>query len=171
MRYYVKYSLKRYCWGEKLKHSKLRSSRLKKFVTMSVLGSSNSRRCHWEKWVFFLNHLLCSKEFFLTFVVYLNVWCISVLNTLSEYTYLHISKNITSYTFLLVFKIIGSLYIYIYIIYMYIYICICICIYIYIYIYTYRRVHRRFVKSRNITEILWISFHLFFYVRHFKEGI
>ena len=29
----------------------------------------------------------------------------SVLNTLSEYTYFYISKNITSYTFLLVFKI------------------------------------------------------------------
>ena len=28
----------------------------------------------------------------------------SVLNTLSEYTYLFISKNIASYTFLLVFK-------------------------------------------------------------------
>ena len=32
-----------------------------------------------------------------------------VLNTLSEYTYLYISKNITSYTFLLVFKIVESL--------------------------------------------------------------
>ena len=29
----------------------------------------------------------------------------SALNTLSEYIYLYISKNITSYTFLLVFKI------------------------------------------------------------------
>ena len=33
----------------------------------------------------------------------------SVLNTLSEYTYFYISKNITSYTFLLVFKIAESL--------------------------------------------------------------
>ena len=33
----------------------------------------------------------------------------SVLNTLSEYTYLYISKNITSYTFLLLFKIVESL--------------------------------------------------------------
>ena len=33
----------------------------------------------------------------------------SVLNTLSEYTYFYISKNITSYTFLLVFEIIESL--------------------------------------------------------------
>ena len=31
------------------------------------------------------------------------------LNTLSEYTYFYIWKNITSYTFLLVFKIIESL--------------------------------------------------------------
>ena len=33
----------------------------------------------------------------------------NVLNTLSEYTYFYISKNITSYTFLLVFKIVESL--------------------------------------------------------------
>ena len=33
----------------------------------------------------------------------------SVLNTLSEYTNFYISKNITSYTFLLVFKIVESL--------------------------------------------------------------
>ena len=32
----------------------------------------------------------------------------SVLNTLSEYTYFCISKKITSYTFLLVFKIVES---------------------------------------------------------------
>ena len=29
----------------------------------------------------------------------------SALNTFSEYTYFHITKNITSYTFLLVFKV------------------------------------------------------------------
>ena len=33
----------------------------------------------------------------------------SVLNTLSEYTCLYISKNITSYTFLLVFKVVENL--------------------------------------------------------------
>ena len=33
----------------------------------------------------------------------------SVLNTLSEYTYFYILKNITSYTFLLAFKIVESL--------------------------------------------------------------
>ena len=32
-----------------------------------------------------------------------------VLNTLSEYTYFYVSKNITSNTFLLVFKIVESL--------------------------------------------------------------
>ena len=32
----------------------------------------------------------------------------SVLYTLSEYTYFYISKNITSYTFLLVFKIVKA---------------------------------------------------------------
>ena len=32
----------------------------------------------------------------------------SVLNTLSEYSYFYISKDITSYTFLLVFKIIDN---------------------------------------------------------------
>ena len=33
----------------------------------------------------------------------------SVLNTLSEYIYFYISKNITSYTFVFVFKIVKSL--------------------------------------------------------------
>ena len=33
----------------------------------------------------------------------------SALNTLSKYTYFYVSKNITSYTFLLVFKIFKSL--------------------------------------------------------------
>ena len=33
----------------------------------------------------------------------------SVLNTLSEYTYIYISKNITSYTSLLVFKIVQNI--------------------------------------------------------------
>ena len=42
----------------------------------------------------------------------LNIWVLSlysVLNTLTEYTYFYISKNIISYTFLLVFKIVESL--------------------------------------------------------------
>ena len=34
----------------------------------------------------------------------------SVLNTVSEYIYFQISKNITSYSFLLVFKIVESLH-------------------------------------------------------------
>ena len=33
----------------------------------------------------------------------------SVLNTLSEYTYFSLSKNITSYAFLVVFKVVESL--------------------------------------------------------------
>ena len=33
----------------------------------------------------------------------------SVLNALSEYRYFYISKNITSYTFLFVFKIVESI--------------------------------------------------------------
>ena len=33
----------------------------------------------------------------------------SLLNTVSEYTHFYISKNITSYTFLLVFKFVESL--------------------------------------------------------------
>ena len=34
----------------------------------------------------------------------------SVLNTLSEYTYFYISKDITLYTFLLIFKSVESLH-------------------------------------------------------------
>ena len=52
-----------------------------------------------EKRAHFLYRLFCPKEIFLTFV----------LNTLSEHTYFYISKNITSYTFLLLFKIVESL--------------------------------------------------------------
>ena len=51
----------------------------------------------------FLYRLFWLKEIFLTIVFYLNV-----LNTISEYTYCYISKNITSDTFLLVFKIAES---------------------------------------------------------------
>ena len=50
---------------------------------------------------------ILSEEIFLTFLFYPVVY--SVLNTLSEYTHFCISKNITSYTFLLVFKIFESL--------------------------------------------------------------
>ena len=51
--------------------------------------------------------LYCLKEFFSTFAFYLNV---QYVNTLAEYTYFYISKrNITSYTFLLVFKIVVRL--------------------------------------------------------------
>ena len=42
------------------------------------------------------------------------------MNALQEYTYFYISKNMTSYTFLLVFKI-DKIYIYIFYIYIYIY--------------------------------------------------
>ena len=49
---------------------------------------------------------IVSKEMLLIFVFYLNEN--SVSNKLSEYTYFYISKNVTSYTFLLVFKIDGS---------------------------------------------------------------
>ena len=50
--------------------------------------------------------LFCPKEFFLTFVFYLN----GVLNTLSGYTYFYISKKkIYFIHFLLIFKIVESL--------------------------------------------------------------
>ena len=55
----------------------------------------------------FLYRLICTKEIFLTFVFYLNI-CV-LLHTLSKYIYFYISKNITSYNFLLVFKIVESL--------------------------------------------------------------
>ena len=50
--------------------------------------------------------LFCPKEIFLTFVFYLNLY--SVLNTLSEYTYFYISKNITSYTSVTCIEIVES---------------------------------------------------------------
>ena len=49
----------------------------------------------------FLYHLFSPEEFFLTFVFYLNLQCIN--------KYFYISKNITSYKFLFVFKIVESL--------------------------------------------------------------
>ena len=51
----------------------------------------------------FFATLILSDEFFLTFVFFFNV-----LNKLSEYIYFYISKNITLYTFLLLFKIVKS---------------------------------------------------------------
>ena len=46
------------------------------------------------------------RKFFLH-LCFISVY--SVLNKISEYTYFHISKNITSYTFLLVIKLVESL--------------------------------------------------------------
>ena len=50
-----------------------------------------------------LYRFFCPKEIFLTFVFYLNAYCIEY--TFRIYIILYISKNITSYTFLLVLKI------------------------------------------------------------------
>ena len=55
----------------------------------------------------FLYHLLCLL-FIYCLLCFISMY--SVLNTLSEYTYFYISKNITSYTFLLVLKIDESLH-------------------------------------------------------------
>ena len=60
----------------------------------------------WRKKGDFLYRLFCPKKVFLAFA-FISIH--SLLNTLSEYTYFYISKNITSYTFLLVFKIVESL--------------------------------------------------------------
>ena len=60
-----------------------------------------------EKKGHFLYHLFCPKEFFFFNICFISMY--SILNTLSEYKHLYISKNITSYTFLLVFIIVGSL--------------------------------------------------------------
>ena len=49
----------------------------------------------------------CPKEIFLKFVF--NISMYSVLNTLAEYIYFYISKNITSYTFLTVVKVVEGL--------------------------------------------------------------
>ena len=59
-----------------------------------------------KKRAFFVPFILSEGIFFqrLCFISMYNV-----LNTLSEYIYFYISKNITSYTFLLVFKIVESL--------------------------------------------------------------
>ena len=51
-----------------------------------------------------LHHLFCPRESYLTFVFYL-----SELNILSEYTCFYTSKNITSETFLLIFKVVKNL--------------------------------------------------------------
>ena len=62
--------------------------------------SSQKKRGH------VLYHLFCPKEIFLTFCILSQC---SVVNTLPEYKYFHISESITSYTFLLVFKSVQSL--------------------------------------------------------------
>ena len=61
----------------------------------SSFGARGRKKGH------FLYHLFCSKETFLTFLFYLNVWCIECT---FRYTYFYKSKNITSSTFLLVFE-------------------------------------------------------------------
>ena len=47
------------------------------------------------------------RNFFFFNIYFISMY--SILNTLSEYKHLYISKNITSYTFLLVFIIVESL--------------------------------------------------------------
>ena len=61
----------------------------------------------WKQEIF-CNVTFVRRKFLLTFVFYLHVLSL-LLNTLSEYTYFYISKDITLYTFLLVFKIMESL--------------------------------------------------------------
>ena len=66
-----------------------------KSKTMMSCSLRNKKRTH------FLYRLFCTNFFFfLTFVFYVNVWCIE--HTL---TIFYISKSIASYTFLLFFKI------------------------------------------------------------------
>ena len=55
----------------------------------------------------FLYRLFCPNEIFLTIVFYLNAYCIQCI-MYSEYTCFYISINITSYAFLLVFKIVEN---------------------------------------------------------------
>ena len=52
----------------------------------------------------FLYRFFCPKNVFQHFC-----FISSVLNALSEYTYFYISKNITSFTFLCIFKVVKSL--------------------------------------------------------------
>ena len=75
------------------------------------LGSYNSRRYRW-----ILRNYDVLKRKILEFCWdnkikknEMELKMYSVLNTLSEYTYFYMSKNITSYIFLLVFKIVESL--------------------------------------------------------------
>ena len=58
----------------------------------------------------FLHCWFCPNEIFLTYGFSV-MFCVmySVLNTLAGYTYFYRSKTIASYTFLLVFKLIGIL--------------------------------------------------------------
>ena len=53
-----------------------------------------------RKEVIFCTVYIVQKEFFKDFCF---MWMYSVLNTLSEYTYFYISKNIPSYTFVAYF--------------------------------------------------------------------
>ena len=56
-----------------------------------------------------------NRTFFVPFILFkgnffkIGVLSQCILNKLSDYTYFYISKNITSYTFVLVFKIVESL--------------------------------------------------------------
>ena len=59
-----------------------------------------------KKRAFFVTVYFVQKKFF-WHLYFISMY--SVLNTLSEYTYFYISKNITLYLFLLVFKIVESL--------------------------------------------------------------
>ena len=61
--------------------------------------------CKRKKRAFFVSFML-SEGIFLSYLCFISMY--SVLNTLSEYAYFYISKNI-SYNFLLVFKIVESL--------------------------------------------------------------
>ena len=70
-------------------------------------------------------------------------FCSNILSILHIYIYISISLSIY------------IIYIYIYILNIYVHVYI---IYIYIYIYIYILVRKRFVKSRNITKILRMSF-------------
>ena len=57
-----------------------------------------------EKRAFFVTFILAKETFLLCFIsIY------SILNILSEYKWFYLSKNITSYTFLLVLKIVERL--------------------------------------------------------------
>ena len=58
-----------------------------------------------KKRALFVPFILCRRNFFKN-LFFISMY--SVLNMLSEYSYFYISENITSYKFLLVFKIVES---------------------------------------------------------------